>query len=97
MFVLQVLQSWMNTLPNGCTVNDFVNEIQEWIGEGYIETIYVDTSYVDILIWQRLKKYVAPDVLPNVTEKKRTEALSPIGGSSRRTPVSSPTVAKGKK
>ena len=58
--VIQVLQSWLQNLPDDYAVKDLINEIKGWIEEGY----------VDSTIWKRLQNCVTPGVLPTFSERR---------------------------
>ena len=53
-FSFQVLDSWYQSLPRFYTVKDFMLDVKQWFGEGY----------VDRDIWSHLQNYVKADVLP---------------------------------
>ena len=53
-FMFQVLDLWYQALPHWYTVKDFMLDVKQWFGEGY----------VDRDIWSHLQKYVKADVLP---------------------------------
>ena len=69
--MFQVLQSWLQSLPDDYTVKDLINEVKDWIEEGYVEST----------IWKRLQNCVAPDVLPTFSKRrsvrKRSGSASP--------------------
>ena len=69
--LFQVLQSWLQSLPDDYSVKDLINEIKDWIEEGYVEST----------IWKRLQNSVTPGVLPTFSEthrkRKRSESSSP--------------------
>ena len=74
-FLFQVLQSWLQGLPDDYAVKDLINEIKDWIEEGY----------VDPKIWKRFQNCVTPGVLPTFSERrssgKRSGSASPTGES----------------
>ena len=66
-----MLQSWLQGLPDDYAVKDLINEIKNWIEEGYVNST----------IWKRLQNCVSPGVLPTYSERvhkrKRSESSSP--------------------
>ena len=53
-----MLQSWFQDLPDDYVVKDLINEIKDWVDDGYVEST----------IWKRLKKHVAADKDSSTTE-----------------------------
>ena len=66
-----MLQSWLQDLPDGYAVKDLINEIKDWIEDGYVNST----------IWKRLQNCVSPGVIPTFSERcsarKHSESSSP--------------------
>ena len=58
-FLNQVLQSWLQGLPDDYAVKDLINEIKDWI----------EDEYVKETVWKRLQNCVAPGLLPTFSER----------------------------
>ena len=58
-FSFQVLQSWLQGLPDDYAVKDLINEIKDWIEQGYVNST----------IWKHLQNCVAPGVLPTFSQR----------------------------
>ena len=70
-----MLQSWLQDLDDDYAVKDLINEVKDWIEEGYVEST----------IWKRLQNCVAPGLLPTFSERRSTNKRS---GSSSPTDLS---------
>ena len=55
---LQILHEWSKRLAANYNVKDFINELKDWIREGFVYTT----------IWERLQNYISADVLPTFME-----------------------------
>ena len=61
-----MLQSWLQDLPDDYAVKDLINEIKDWIEEGYVNST----------IWKRLQNCVSPGVLPTFSERRSARKSS---------------------
>ena len=68
--MIQVLQSWLQDLPDDYAVKDLINEIKDWI----------EDEYVKETVLKRLRNCVAPGLLPTFSERR--SAIKRSGSSS---------------
>ena len=58
--VFQVLQTWLQGLPDDYAVKDLISEISDWVVDGYVEST----------IWEWLQNCVTPSTLPVFSERR---------------------------
>ena len=83
-FSFQVLQSWLQGLPDDYAVKDLINKIKDWIEEDYVK----DT------VWKRLQNCVVPGVLPTFS-KRRSPRKRSASSSIRDSPERKKTTPSG--
>ena len=63
---LQVLHTWLLQLLPHYTVKDLIEELRDWIKEGYVDSV----------IWKRLQNCVVKSLLPSFSERSELRQRS---------------------
>ena len=91
-FLIQVLQSWLQGLPDDYTVKDLINTVymiqvlQSWLQDlpddfavkDLINELkdWIEDEYVKDAVWKRLQNCVTPGVLPTFSKRRSARKRS---------------------